>query len=456
MFEQLGVQSSATELLWWQTVQPSEVVLVPVSANGLARQLPGDALAAALRSFGHDERFAAVRGLEAEAKVPGSDLTRLARDCLASLARDAESDISRPALCAIACAVHDDNEEVSCSHGRMFTSSSGVDLIMRPPYRRRQPRVRLLLLRCLSLACIASGTVLTASTPPAWWRQGRPRKVFGSRAEVELLSQLAVLLMPGVPIAEVFRDFPCEPSKEWGSSRLCPDFAAYGVLKATDAALFIEYDGYYRHLEPAGLLKDGRKTRALLQFAPLGSVAVRIVHKEREWKDKSMHVLVLGLSIEANLKPTVDWIKALGLSQSQVAKVTARFPPVLGYSIEANLKPTVDWIKGLGLSQSQVAKVTARFPQVLGHSIEANLKPTVAWMKGLGLNQSQVAKAIATFPQVLGLSIEANLKPTVDWLKGLGLSQSQVAKVIARSPQILSLSIEANLKPTVKWIRAWV
>ena len=98
--------------------------------------------------------------------------------------------------------------------------------------------------------------------------------------------------MPGVPIAEVFRDFPCEPSKEWGSSRLCPDFAAYGVLKATDAALFIEYDGYYRHLEPAGLLKDGRKTRALLQFAPLGSVAVRIVHKEREWKDKSMHVLV--------------------------------------------------------------------------------------------------------------------------------------------------------------------
>ncbi|OLQ00230.1 hypothetical protein AK812_SmicGene17131 [Symbiodinium microadriaticum] len=43
---------------------------------------------AALRGFGHDERFAAVRGLEAEAKAPGSDLTRLARDCLASLARD--------------------------------------------------------------------------------------------------------------------------------------------------------------------------------------------------------------------------------------------------------------------------------------------------------------------------------------------------------------------------------
>ena len=37
---------------------------------------------------------------------------------------------------------------------------------------------------------------------------------------------------------------------------------------------------------------------------------------------------MLGLSIEANLKPTVEWIKAkgLGLSQSQVAKVIATFP----------------------------------------------------------------------------------------------------------------------------------
>ena len=411
------------------------------------------------------------------------------------------------------------------------------------PSRQGRPR-----LGALCLLCLLLGAALPASVPPLWWRRGRPRKSLGSRAEAELLCQLAVLLMPGVPIAEAFRDFPVEKSEEWGSSRLSPDLTAYGVLKATDAALFIEYDGYYRHMEPPGLTRDMRKTSALLQFVP-GSLVVRIAHKERQWKDRSMQILVdcwftdhepsllkalhqvvaslleqsrgrlhptlasrlesfaaeggmdtdggicakeadlagmsdrrranledflcdgahltasqvakviatspavLGYSIEANLKPTVEWIKGLGLSRSQVAKVIAAFPRVLGLSIEANLKPTVEWVKGLGLTQSQVAKVIARFPAVLGYSIEENLKPTVEWVKGLGLTQSQVAKVIARFPAVLGYSIEANLKRTVEWIKGLGLSQSQVAKVIGTYSPVLGYSIEANLKPTVEWVK---
>ena len=401
---------------------------------------------------------------------------------------------------------------------------------------------------CVTLPRLAVPPDSTELTPPAWWLKGQPRKVFGSRAEVELLSQLAVLLMPGEPITTAFRDFPAKKCKEWGSSSLCPDFAAYGVLKETSAALFIEYDGHYRHREPPGLATDMRKTSALLRFAPAGSVVVRIVHKERQWTDSSVQVLVdrwqvrhtpslsrtlqqvldslmlccrdqlvpglasrleacaqmqldtcasafavdavlvgksdnsgpdvrqflqeeihlstaqvakaiakhpqvLGYSIEASLKPTVEWIKGLGLSQPQVAKAIAKYPNVLGLSIEANLKPTVEWIKGLGLSQPQVAKAIAKWPHVLGLSIEANLKPTVEWIKGLGLSQPQVAKVVAKCPQVLGYSIEANLKPTVEWIKGLGLSQSQVAKLIAAFPQVLGLSMEANLKPTVEWIK---
>ena len=337
--------------------------------------------------------------------------------------------------------------------------------------------------------------------------------MLGSRAEAELLCQLAVLLMPDVPIAEAFRDFPVKKSEEWGSSRLSPDLTAYGVLKASDAALFIEYDGHYRHMESPGLARDMRKTSALLQFVPAGSLVVRIAHKERRWKDKSMQILVdswcaehepsllkalhqvaasilhqsrgrlhptLALRLEAfaaeeginkdactrakeaelvgmsdSSKPNLEEFlcKEAGLDTWQVAKVIASFPSALGCSIEANLKPTVEWIKGLGLSQSQVAKMIATFPQVLGLSIEENLKPTVGWIKGLGLSESQVAKVISQRPQVLGYSVEANMKPKVEWIEGLGLSQSQVAKVIVTSPQVLGLSVDANLKPTVEWIK---
>eukprot|EP00439_Symbiodinium_sp_Y106_P052804 s814_g7.t1 len=372
-------------------------------------------------------------------------------------------------------------------------------------WRRCFRRGGLLHLPCASLPRCAFGTALAESTPPAWWLKGRPRKNFRSRAEVELLSQLAVLLMPNQPIAEAFRDFPVKKCKEWGCSRLCPDFAAHGVLKATGAALFIEYDGYYRHMEPPGLARDMRKTHALLKFAPAGSVVLRIAHKERKWKDESLQVLVdcwqseSAPALRRTLQQVADSVlqqcrdelvsglvsqleacapaklnrharsfagdaelvgtasrssrfavqaflqKEMRLTTGQVAKVIARTPRVLGLSIDANLMPAVEWIKGLGLSQSQVAKMIAKRPAVLGYSIESNLKPTVEWIKGLGLSQSQVAKMIATFPGVLGLSIDANLKPTVEWIKGLGLSQSQVAKMIATFPPVLGYSIAANL-----------
>ena len=146
-----------------------------------------------------------------------------------------------------------------------------------PSWRRCLRRGGLVHLPCASLHRLTVGAALTESTPPTWWLQGRPRNIFQSRAEVELLSQLAALLMPDVPIAEAFRDFSVKKCHEWGSSRLSPDLTAYGVLKATDAALFIEYDGYYRHMEPLGLARDVRKTSALLKLAPKGSVVVRII-----------------------------------------------------------------------------------------------------------------------------------------------------------------------------------
>ena len=131
------------------------------------------------------------------------------------------------------------------------------------------------------LGCFALG--LAACGPP-WWRKGRPRTVHRSYAEVELLSRLAELLMPGEAIGECFRDFPVEPSKAWGSRRLCPDVTAFGVLKDEDAALFIEYDGYHGHYDAGGRAGDERKTKALIDYAPPGSCILRIGHTARDLK----------------------------------------------------------------------------------------------------------------------------------------------------------------------------
>ena len=214
-----------------------------------------------------------------------------------------------------------------------------------------------------------------------------------------------------------------------GLKQTVPDLTAYGVLNATDAALFVEYDGHYRHMEPPGVARDMRKTSALLHFAPAGSLVVRIAHKERQWKDKSVQVLVDSWCAEhePSLLKALNQVAASLLHQSR-----GKLDPTLALRLEA-------FAAKEGVNKDASAR--AKEAELVGMSDSSRPKLEEFLCKEVGLNTGQVAKMIATFPPVLGLSIEANLKPTVDWIKGLGLSQSQVAKMIATFPSVLGLTL---------------
>ncbi|CAE7336413.1 unnamed protein product [Symbiodinium sp. CCMP2456] len=358
---------------------------------------------------------------------------------------------------------------------------------------------------------------LLCSKPPLWWRKGRPRTVHQSFAEVELLSRLAELLMPQEPIGELFRDFPAKKSEAWGSRWLRPDLTAFGVLKDEHAALFIEYDGFFRHSNAQGQERDERKTTALLGHVPARSCVLRIGHVNRDlsraenaaqavvnvWRaghEPSLmkvvqqtgqallrsfgHVLeqevcerfsrldiaeakqdflkastfakeaVLTRNIETKKINMCEFLQGeLKFSTARIEALACKFPRIWGVNIGSSLRPKVAWLEDVGLSRMQVAKLVAGFPQVLDCSIDGNLKPTVAWLQDVGLNRMQVTKVVAGFPAMLGCSIDGNLKPTVAWLQDVGLSREQVAKVVARCPRVLSYSIDGNLKPTVAWLQ---
>ena len=352
---------------------------------------------------------------------------------------------------------------------------------------------------------------LALRSPPLWWQQGWPRQRAGSVAEAELLAPLGELLMPGIPLKEMFRSFKSPPG--WGGNYLEPDLTTYGLLKDKDAALFLEYDGYYRHGTKEGMAKDLLKNEALLEFAPAGSFVIRINHNGKSQLDG--HVLRVGINpsrradnlsltrvaqhalqetalrLQNALHPGVhkrlktvlgsECPIVISLSAHQFREATvlmgkgntadeiSAFLNAEGFgpadvdhfkhsrviesrkSIGQSLQPKLEFLLDLGLTKSQVSKAVASWPSILALSIEQNLKPTVQWFLELGLTRSQVANAVATFPPILGLSIEQNLKPTVEWFLELGLTKSQVAKAVATFPQILGLSIEQNLQPSVQW-----
>ena len=370
----------------------------------------------------------------------------------------------------------------------------------------RRPRGSGWLLSCFLLGLAACG--------PPWWRRGRPRRTHRSYPEIELLSHLAELLMPQTSIKEVFREFPVGPVREprW----LSPGIAAFGVLEDECAALFVEYDGTDRNSAEQALNEDELKTKALLQFAPVGSRVLRIGHKARDsreqensveaivnvwreghepslmkavsqtvWVLLSSAIITLREDIRRHLEafavnePKPRFQKAcaftrkavliedirsktsqvlaflegdLAFSSTQVKALARRFPRIWHISVDDRLKPVVAWLDDVGLSRQQVAKVVANHPHLLGCRIDTNLKPAVVWLEGLGLTRQQVAKVISAKPQVLGCSLENNLKPKVAWLQDLGLSPKQVAKVVAGSSSILGCSVKGNLQPTVAWL----
>ena len=247
-----------------------------------------------------------------------------------------------------------------------------------------------------------------------------------------------------------------EPAKSFVQEAILSSRGATRETRRTEVLAFLQEDI---------ALPEAVAEAALQKFTPLLRLSIEAKLKPTvEWLHEvglskvqvsnaiAKSPCLLGYSIEANLKPTVEWLHEVGLSKAQVSKAIATFPQWLGLSIEANLKPTVEWLQEVGLSKAQVSQAIAKSPRLLSYSIEANLKPTVEWLHEVGLSKVQVSKAIATFPQLLGLSIEANLKPTVEWLQEVGLSKVQVSRAIAKSPCLLGCSIEANLKPTVEWL----
>ena len=356
----------------------------------------------------------------------------------------------------------------------------------------KQPVTR----RCCSFGAVLAVAALVprAHVQPAWWRGGW-RRPHGSEDEVELLSLLGAMLMPKVHVGELFRSFP-SPN---GEEDLEPTLTAYGILKDSNAALFVQYDG--THGKREGLNDESRK--ALLAYGPPGSHILHISHtKSRRLKD-----MVLSIKVgdwqpgdEASLSLVLDDIRrqvSHGLKQvmcpeileqlnrlksqkgclhtsekhdfcvalrgatvnqkSLECRLFARgFSPasinrmlksahLSGRCVEAKLESRTLFLLSLNESQSQIRDAIAKSSPALGGALQKNLKQKVQWRSNLD-DQQQVGKAIATTPSILCSNALQNLEETSLWLLDLGLSHRQAAKVVKRCPAIVDSG-----KPHMEW-----
>ena len=227
--------------------------------------------------------------------------------------------------------------------------------------------------------------------------------------------------MPQVPIAELFRSFPSP--KGWGGHYLEPDLAAYGVLKDANAALFVEYDGYWRHGEKEGMERDRIKNAALLKYAPEGSYVVRISHTiSLPLQDKNV-LWVSAQTWRSGSPGLVSRVHAdiieqtvTGLKHKLCPQVVQRLQLQTQSCKQVPSTNVVDFLQGArtgkaGNTMDEISQflVSAGFSAieldmmlekvlVPGMSIEQTLRPKLQCLLDLGLTKRQVAKAVASYP----------------------------------------------------------
>jgi hypothetical protein len=222
------------------------------------------------------------------------------------------------------------------------------------------------------------------------------------------------------------------------------------------------------------------------------------------------HPSILYLSLEANLKPRMEFLKehchfdagdlAFILSSSSAS--------ILGLSINDNLAPTIDFLHGIlgrqghdetgalataNDEKSSLRKCLQAHPQLLGLSLK-NLQSKVSYFQAidtihnnsnnnkrrrLDANKSLASRILLRSPAVYSLSLNDNIIPTVDFLakiwgvtapnaqvvdgdsvvlsdeqKSTSSSSSEnnsLSTFLSEYPSILTLSLEGNLRPTVNF-----
>lgn len=152
-----------------------------------------------------------------------------------------------------------------------------------------------------------------------------------------------------------------------------PKILTLNERRLVEATAFLEaYVGRDRvsdfvQLHPQSLLWRDEEALPVAQHLRALGISKRAIEKAR-----STLPTIDRISSAANVERTLEYLcDELGLKTSGLSALVASYPQVLGLSFEHNVKPTVEYVRSLGVSPR---KAFVRHPSLLGLSLDANLR----------------------------------------------------------------------------------
>ncbi|KAF8026291.1 hypothetical protein BT93_F2937 [Corymbia citriodora subsp. variegata] len=108
--------------------------------------------------------------------------------------------------------------------------------------------------------------------------------------------------------------------------------------------------------------------------------------------------------------------KELGAPRDSVVKMVTKHPQLLHYSIDDGLLPRINFLRSIGMCNSDILKVLTSLTQVLSLSLEDNLKPKYKYLINELRNE---VRALTKYPMYLSLSLDQRIRPRHRFLVSL-------------------------------------
>ncbi|KAL5708826.1 hypothetical protein ACHQM5_019583 [Ranunculus cassubicifolius] len=128
-----------------------------------------------------------------------------------------------------------------------------------------------------------------------------------------------------------------------------------------------------------------------------------------------------------------------GFSDSQISKITTKWPSLLLSSVDKTLKPKIDFFVCKGLSGADLVKVLCRDPHILRYSLEKTIIPCYQCLKSIVGTDENVFTVLKRSMQVL-TNDHDRIATNIALLHAHGVPDSNIVKLLSSQPRVLLIS----------------
>ncbi|GLT98084.1 hypothetical protein SLE2022_156060 [Rubroshorea leprosula] len=114
---------------------------------------------------------------------------------------------------------------------------------------------------------------------------------------------------------------------------------------------------------------------------------------------------ILFSSVEYCLRPTLDYLKKLGVEKLNAPSKQNAF--LLNTRVE-KLRVKIKFLRSIGLTYEEAARFCARMPAIFGYNVEDNLRPKYEFLVE---EMDRKVEEVKEFPQYFGFSLQRRIAP---------------------------------------------